>query len=332
MFDHFISLGLSCPMAGSMSKYGLRSCSGPFDWLVTVDLGWVLYHIDTDFKEFLLQENLESYNDNPLHFRDKLSGFVFLHEKLSFRDEYIELKCKYDRRIDKFLKITQSKVCYLRRIDDENDIAYIEKNADYIRRVIYKHNSESEIVFLCDEILSVPDNFPFMYFKMKEQWTAKSRSALRGYFDYAEDFLAFCGENYAGAKLMKNLMFDYKKEEPRINLFERRYKTLTKLLIHEFTKDTFSDEVIIYGAGVIGMELYKRIKECTKVKCFVDKKKAGETFDNVEIISVDELQRECGIQIIVSATYDLENIKSKLYGKYRDEDIISLDDILGLVI
>ena len=127
-------------------------------------------------------------------------------------------------------------------------------------------------------------------------------------------------------------MFDYEKEKVRTNLLERRYKTLAKLVTHDFQKDTLSDTVIIYGAGVIGTELYQRIKNYTKVKCFIDKNKAGETFDNIEIISVDKLQHESKTKIIVSATYDLENIKSKLYGKYCDEDIISLDDILGLTI
>ncbi len=311
-------------------KYELRSCSDPFDWLITLDFGWVLYHIDTGFKEFLLQENLESYDENPLHFRDKLSGFIFLHERESFRNEYKELKSKYDKRTKRFLEISQRKVCYLRRIGSAEDVAYIQSNVDYIQKVICKNNSESKLVFLCDEMLYIPDNFPFKFFRMKEQYSGRSRSLLRGYFDYAEDFLLFCGENYSGGNLIKNLMFDYEKEMPRINLLERRYKTLTKLITHEFHKDMFSDSVIIYGAGVIGIELYQKIKNCTKVRCFIDKKKMGETFDNVEIISVDELQYEKGTKIIISAAYDLENIKSKLYGKYYDEDIISLDDILGL--
>lgn len=96
MFDYFISLGKACPIAASMQKYGLRSCSGPFDWLVTEDFSWVLYHIDTGFKEFLLQENLEECDNNMLHFRDKLSGFMFFYERASFRDEYLVLKSKFE--------------------------------------------------------------------------------------------------------------------------------------------------------------------------------------------------------------------------------------------
>ena len=103
MFDYFISLGCRCHVAASMSKYGLRSCSSPFDWLITSDFSWVLYHINTDFKDFLLQENLESYDEYQNHFLDKQSGIKFSHDKESFRYEYNALKSKYDRRITNFL-------------------------------------------------------------------------------------------------------------------------------------------------------------------------------------------------------------------------------------
>lgn len=33
MFDSFISLGFFCGTAASMSGHGLRSFSGPFDWI-----------------------------------------------------------------------------------------------------------------------------------------------------------------------------------------------------------------------------------------------------------------------------------------------------------
>ena len=67
----------------------------------------------------------------------------------------------------------------------------------------------------------------------------------------------------------------------------------------------------------------------TKVKCFIDIHKASEKFDNVPIISIDDIQYESGTKIIVSATYDFENIKKELCNKYSSEDIISLDNILN---
>jgi len=88
MFDFFISLGSLCPIASSMDKYGLRSFSGPFDWLVTPNFQWVLHYMNTDFNDFLLQENLERYYENPNHFRDKQSDFWFMHETENFEHDY----------------------------------------------------------------------------------------------------------------------------------------------------------------------------------------------------------------------------------------------------
>lgn len=330
MFQTFISLGNACPLASSMSKYGLRSCSSPFDWLITPDFSWVLYHIDTDFRNFLLRANLEAYDDDPKHFLEKPSGIRFLHDDESFRYEYDALKQKYTKRIHKFIELSESSVCYLRRICSTKDLHYIETHADYIQRVIHKHNSDSEVVFLYDDTLSIPDDFPFRFFKMNSKWSGAGRRELRSYFDNADDFLHFCGENYSCSSLIHNLSVDFKREEPYARLAERKYKTLSSLLTYDFRDTSIPDSVIIYGAGVIGIEFYQRIKNVTVVKYFIDAKKAGETFDSVKIIATDALTFEEGTKIIVTATHDFEAIRHVLCNTYRNEDIISLDDILDL--
>lgn len=329
MFDYFISLGSACPLASSMSKYGLRSFSSPFDWLATPNLEWVIHYIETDFKDFLLQKNLERYDENPRHFRDKESGFRFVHEDEDFENNYYALKEKYDRRIDRFLKNVHYKVCYFRRIT-KDDIEYIDNNAEYIRKVIKKHNPHSEIVFLYDSTIPFPDNFEFLHYKMSEEWSCASRYSLRSYFDHANDFLDYCGKNYSGLNLIRNLSFDIVKEDAINAINARRYKTLTTLLTHDFNNSIIPNHIIIYGAGVIGKELYKQIKKYTKIKCFVDKQKAGSEFDNIKIISVDELIYEKGVKIIVSATYDFKNIRNELLNIFENDDIISLDTILNL--
>lgn len=189
MFDCFISLGFACPVAASMSKYGLRSCSGPFDWLTTFDFSKVLYHLETDFKFFLERQNLERYDDNPRHFIEKTSGIRFMHDNECFEDEYQKLKDKYCRRIDRFLQIEKNKVCYIRRAVSQDEINYIKTNADYIRNIIRKHNPDSDIVFLCDNDVNIYGDIGFRYFKMQQKWSGASRKKLRSYFDNADDFL-----------------------------------------------------------------------------------------------------------------------------------------------
>ena len=90
MFDYFISLGSACHIAASMGKYGLRSFSAPFDWLVTPDFNWVLHYMDTNFNDFLLKKNLERYDEYQNHFQDKQSGFRFIHDAENFENDYEE--------------------------------------------------------------------------------------------------------------------------------------------------------------------------------------------------------------------------------------------------
>lgn len=330
MFDYFVSLGAACPVASSMSRYGLRSFSGVFDWLITPNFGSVLHCIETNFEDFLLQENLERYDDNDNHFLDKKSGFRFEHDVNSFENEYDKLKEKYAHRISVFYEKAQSRVCYLRSVRSEKDLQYIEDNTGYIESVIKKHNEESEIVFLCDNNLSIPDTFAFRYYKTYGIWSGRSRWALRSYFDNADDFLRFCGENYSGAHLLKNLVFDLNKSDSIAKFTEHKCETLTTLLSRDLDADIIPDKIIIYGAGVIGKELYKKVKEFATVLYFVDGKEAGTEFQGVKVIPADELQHEEGVKVIVSATYYFDEIKNELLNKYQEDDIISLDDILNL--
>jgi len=170
MFDYYISLGSMCPIASSMSKYGLRSFSGVFDWLITPDLNWVLHYIETDFQDFLLQGNLERYDEDPLPFRDKQSGIKFMHDTENFEKEYERLKEKYEQRISRFLDKSKSKICYLRSMQSEDDYEYISDNSAYIKWAIKKNNPDSEIVFLCNNTLLIKDDFEFRYFKMPRMW------------------------------------------------------------------------------------------------------------------------------------------------------------------
>lgn len=329
MFDYFISLGERCPIAASMEKYGLRSFSAPFDWLVTRNFNWVLQYLETDFSGFLLRENLEQYGEYPNYFREKQSDIWFLHENDSFEHHYEKIKNKYDRRIGKFLEKTRSKVCYLRSMRTEQDYEYIVQNAERIKNVIKRNNSDSEIVFLCDSDVVKGRKFPFPYYNMPRSWD--SNIPLNAFFDNADEFLSFCGENYSGKNFMKNVSFTLENEKYRDKLLLRRYKTLTALLAHDFSCDIKSDKTIIYGAGAIGKELYKKIKNLTSVICFIDKKKKEKEFEGVPIVRVEDVKSEEGVKVIVSAAYDFQNIKEGLMDKFQNEDIISLDDILDLI-
>jgi hypothetical protein len=63
MFSNFISLRCFCGTAASMSKYGLRELSEPFDWCFS-ELEGVLHMINTDFEQFLDIKNISIDNRN----------------------------------------------------------------------------------------------------------------------------------------------------------------------------------------------------------------------------------------------------------------------------
>lgn len=336
MFDYFISLGSACPVAASMQKYGLRSFSGPYDWLITPDFKGVLHYLETDFGDFLLQENLEKYrHQNQEGFLDKKTGIKFIHETYNFEREYNKLKEKYDRRISRFLKASKSKVCYLRSIRNQEDVEYIKNNSDYIRDVIKKNNPDSELVLLYGNDCVVYDKLPFYCYNTPGIWSGASWITLRSYFDHADDFLEFCASNYSSSNLMKNVVYDRMKSdlaEYRGVVYERRYATLTKLLCTDFHNKKFwggESKIVIYGAGVIGCELYRKIRTFAHVVCFLDRDKAGTEFQGLKIMLPEEIQPNDNVKVIITVTYDFENIKNELLAFFHDENICSLDEILN---
>lgn len=337
MFSNFVSLGCSCFTASSMSKYGLRSCSGPFDWLITEKLEWILHYLDNCFDDFLDRECLEPYqlgmNDA---FRDGTSGFLFLHEgKYPVEDKaFLELKEKYKRRIDRFLKITVMPTCFLRLCSGIDEVKYISEEYDYINRVIKKNNSRNEIIFLIRSNVEILDPLKFRYYIVPEQYYngCPSHEQLRGLFDGEEELLLYCAQNYSAEVMMKNLIVDYKKEDrfqkERV-ICAIRYQLLVKLMNADFTKMKIPDHIIIYGAGNLGTFFYEKIKgRGYNVECFIDEQKYGGRIDEIEICRLEDLRNTVNKNFVVTATYDFSNIYKKIMKYCADAVILSLDEVL----
>lgn len=133
--------------------------------------------------------------------------------------------------------------------------------------------------------------------------------------------------------MIKNLSFDFAKGgSKKEQLTERKYKTLTTLLSADFSKTELPKKTIIYGAGITGRELYRKVRPLTSVQYFVDndQKKQGSQLDGIKIIPESEMYYVKDAKVIVTVTHDFEKIRGRVKRKYQSEDIISLDDILGL--
>ena len=335
MFSQFISLGSHCRVAASMAKYGFRSWSGPFDWLITYNLEWVLYFIENDFLDFLQIENLESHQGKETQFFDKRSGFYFLHDQeYPFRTRYNELKLKYQRRINRFIEeIYGGVTCFLRLVTRADELKYISENAQYINNVIKKSNWKNEIVFLVDDRLPVPASLQFQYFVIHIS-KENSQEALRGCFDNADEFLKWCASNYNSLSLMENLIFSYKErdylsKEQCFFTTQKRYYMLTKLVDFNFDNSCLPDQIIIYGAGNVGKAFYNKIKDKCDIKYFIDEKyTAIGNIDGILCKNLKDIDYDEHWSFIVTPTYDYEKICKDIKECYGNAKVISLDDIL----
>lgn len=344
MFDNFVSLGSNCAVASSMSKFGLRGWSGPFDWIITSSFEWVLHFMDTGFEYFLEKENLEQSKKNPKEFKDKQSGFYFLHEGEDLLGEkYNEVQQKYLRRIERFLEKAEKPTCYLRWIGNLEEVEYINRNHGYINRIIKKRNSQSEIVFVIRNGLEISEPIAFRNYIMPyfDSNLEVSRETLRGVFDSADDFLSYCASNYSVESMMKNLVFDRRQEDKlhkqrdlelkTYKISAQRYELLARLLENKIDFTLIPSQVIIYGAGNVGKLFYEKVKDKCNIICFIDKEKAGQVIDEVLVRGLEDIEYNKDMTFIITATYDFENICNDIQvrmGKFDAVKIVSLRNVL----
>lgn len=117
LYKYCVSLGWFCGTASSLSRLGLRSTSGPFDWYFS-DFASVIQVIHTHFSDFLLKENLMLESDEV--FTDKKYGFVYPHDLQSdLEKEYDAIYEKYKRRSERFLEMIKSPTLFFRAVRDE---------------------------------------------------------------------------------------------------------------------------------------------------------------------------------------------------------------------
>ena len=208
-YNNCFSLGCACTTASSLSKLGLRSVSGPFDWIDS-ELNSVMAQIDNEFVDFMKMENLEVIVDtNPIQIRDKKYNFRFPHEiKKCFEAEYDDIFDKYTRRIERFIEHIKMPTCFFRMVRAKDEIGYIVSHADYIEGTLKKYNPKNIIVYvLVNNIGSLPDNL--RWFGVTEHIV--SSYDYRNVFDTSEKLLQFCKTLLPSEQIELNKKFDSQK-------------------------------------------------------------------------------------------------------------------------
>ena len=72
-FEHIISLGAFCFIAGDLRRLNLRTEAYPFDWNIT-DIETMISLIDNGFRDFTNINFLQKYDDNQRVFFDNKKG------------------------------------------------------------------------------------------------------------------------------------------------------------------------------------------------------------------------------------------------------------------
>ena len=214
MFKHFISLGWYCGTAASLTKYGGRSFSSTFDWGFFGFPG-VIHALDNCFDDFLNEENLSPRYveaDGLIHVVDTKNDMDFNHEVSSleaYAAQMPAVRKKYRHRIDLLYKTMENfPVCFVRCIRDATEIAYIQKNAEYIASVVGKYNKRNRIIFMVPLGLDIPKDFCFQYFLLNRTCAYRGHNGLRGLFDANLSILPFVCANMSKAQRAMNLLWD----------------------------------------------------------------------------------------------------------------------------
>lgn len=326
MFESFISLGNYCGVAASLSKLGLRSFSGPFDWYISSDFEGVLSCLENDFEDFLKKDNLEIGN-NQVVFKDTKHGFALGHEvRTSFEQEYDFVLQKYTRRINRFRDQIKQNTCFIRAVFDEKELAYIQNNSQYIDSIIKKNNINNDIIYIVSHLINGSEDLSKPFFVVKTSYAAKNKIELRGLFDSNEELINYCINNFDEKIRYRNMVFDLQKENQEM---EYRYDIMNKIDKIDLVQTNIPDKIIIYGAGRIGKYFYHKVKNKCEVCLFIDRSpKGAASFEEVSVFSFGRsIKGFEGIPIIVTPCYEYEEIKTSLINVYGEGlDIIPLTD------
>lgn len=326
MFENFISLGWFCGTAASMSKYGIRSRSGPFDWYFSNFPG-VLACMENDFTDFLDRKNLVMLDNMPGEFLDTIHGFHYNHEVTNcFEEDYESIYQKYEKRIGKFREMIKQRTCFIRAVRNNEELSYIQNNPCMIEKVIKRSNPDNEIIYVVSSKEVLCENLEFPFFVVDCIYDGSSRDGLRSLFDKNAELQQLFNENYDMNIRYRNLYFDLKDENQRLKPMASKYELLMQIdRINLIQPLTFS-EIIIYGAGIVGKYLYQKVKNKCKIKCFVDQHVKEDLYDGVPIMKYEDFIQwnHKGIPIVITV-YSYNEVRVKL-SEAGKANMMSIDD------
>ncbi len=151
-------------------------------------------------------------------------------------------------------------------------------------------------------------------------------------FDNQNELLQYCRKNLEEFRICRNRIFDLEKrlvkartEQEKSNC---RYRTLLRICQSDFRTITLPKDIIIYGIGNVGKTFYKNIKNKCQIKYFVETYPQEKVYEDIPIISLDEIEPCEDAIFVVSAMYDYERIRCSIEERVINAKVFPLDAVL----
>lgn len=332
-FDYCMSLGWYCGTASALSRLGLRSVSGPFDWYFST-LDSVLKIINNRFSDFMSKENLEMVPDKPKEFIDKKYGFHCNHDvEISFEQEVNDICLKYARRASRFLELTKMKICFFYMVKTSEEIAYIIDNNDYIENTIKSLNPYNHIVYVTLNNMPPLSDKQKFYVIDRDQHIGKTYE-MRHMFDSNTELVSLCGSLLDESTIKSNREFDFKTNEDKIRggfikyKIENNYSHISNSIVDYLSIES-TDDFYVWGAGQRGLPMAKYLlHKGLPLKAIIDNNNKKNIDLDLPIILPSEVPNNAKILIAVVKDYEQEIIEqiynqigTKNYMTYKDIDI-----------
>ncbi len=317
-FSNCISLGWFCGTASAMSKNGLRSISGPFDWYFS-DLKAVITQMNIDFEDFLDRERLEVLEDNPTRFSDSKYGFLFFHEiKKNLDTDYTDIKNKYDRRIRRFQELTKEPTIFLRVVRSQEEKEYILQEYDEINRIIKRNNPDNIIIYLTTEkIGQLPDtvlSFPLNIDDYKFDATS-----LRCMFDKSPELLQFCTDHLKPEYIANNKRFDGDSNSSSaaevFSMIKEEREEVADSIRNIFNIRE-NEGIYLWGIGYHGKAMLEFLtKKNIVVNGLADSNLCGREYKGYVIGDLESIPDDSNMMITIADRKSVDSIKNLLETK-----------------
>ena len=332
-YSNCVSLGFNCGTASSLSRLGLRSCSGPFDWYVSNYQG-VLKQIATNFRDFMNSDNLEvdPNDERGRVFIDRKYNFIFPHEiQSSLMADYDKIHSKYMRRIAKFSELVMQPTVFFRCIWDEDEIHYINENWEYAQNLLKEFNSDNHIIYTYRKGLGGLTEKVQSYVLGIDDYVGEHWEQRR-MFESSSDLAELCSSLLPVEDIRKNISFDkHKRQIENSSIVDKCVREgidgIDRIILKSLGASR-STGIYLWGAGTYGLRLAKYLQERkVRINGIIDNNLSGNVIDGFHIYAFEDVGDGVKIFVSVSKKEANESIVGQIGSLHSLSTVVRYQDL-----